>query len=43
MSKFKDYNTKVFGLYMKNDQLTVVQGAIEAINVKPTTLGAVKI
>ena len=27
---------------MKNDQLTIVQGAMEAINVKPTTLGAVK-
>ena len=42
MNKFNDYNTKVFGFHMKNDQLTIVQGAMEAINVKPTTLGAVK-
>ena len=27
---------------MKKDQLTIVQGTIEAINVKATTLGAVK-
>ena len=43
MNKFNDYNTKVFGFHMKNDQLTIVQGAMEAINIKPTTLGAVKI
>ena len=42
MNKFNDYNTKVLGLHMKNDQLTIVQGGIEAINVQPTTLGAVK-
>ena len=32
----------MFGSHMKNDQLTIVQGAMEAINVKPTTLGAGK-
>ena len=43
MNKFNDYNTKLFGFHMKNDQLTtIVQGAMEAINVKPTTLGVVK-
>ena len=33
----------MFGSHMKNDRLTIVQGAMEAINVKPTTLGAGKI
>ena len=42
MNKFNDYNTKVFGFHMKKDQLTIVQGAMEAMNIKPTTLGAVK-
>ena len=42
MNKLDDYNTKVFVFHMKNDQVTIVQGAMEAINVKPTTLGAVK-
>ena len=32
----------MFDLHMKKDQLTIVQGAIEAINLKPTTLEAVK-
>ena len=42
MNKFNDYNTKVFGLHVKNDQLTILQGAIEAKNVISTTLGSVK-
>ena len=42
MNKFNEYNTKVFGFHMKNDQLSIVQGAMEAINVKPLTFGAVK-
>ena len=42
MNKFNDYNTKAFNLHMKKDQLTIVQGAIEAINVKPTTWSSKK-
>ena len=29
----------MFGSHMKNDQLTIVQGAMEAINVKPLGAG----
>ena len=42
MNKFNDYNTKVFGLHMKNGQLNLNEINGQAINVKPTTLGVVK-
>ena len=42
MNNVNDYNIKLFGLHMKNDQVTVLQGAFGAKNVKPATHGAVK-